>query len=193
MWNTNYTFYHGLKPWYSTQLLFHIFVVDGSNLDNAVICDIMTLGCSNINDNVIHCILANRNNVWIMWSLLKGMLNVPWIKQWCNSMRMKITSGYLIQYELRCGITAYKASMAWGHIMYLSIKTHLVLEHYERISSILWLLMPWLLALTSHQQPWYWICRFSRYLSSIRMDFNYICDFNVKNWKYIYIYVSIIV
>ena len=31
--------------------------------------------------------------------------------------------------------------------------------------SILWLLMPWLLTSSGHQQPWYWLCRIGRFLS----------------------------
>ena len=38
----------------------------------------------------------------------------------------------------------------------------------EIARSISWLLMPWLLALPGHQQPWYWLCRA---LSTGRKDF----------------------
>ena len=34
--------------------------------------------------------------------------------------------------------------------------------------------MPWLLVSPGHQQPWYWLCRISRYLSSMRKKFNYL-------------------
>ena len=42
-----------------------------------------------------------------------------------------------------------------------------------------WLLMPWLLGLPGHQQPWYWICRINGSLSSMRKDFNYLCHISI--------------
>ena len=46
--------------------------------------------------------------------------------------------------------------------------------------SILWLLMPWLLASPGHQQPWYWLCKISKSWSYTRKDFNYL---NMSVWK----------
>ena len=37
--------------------------------------------------------------------------------------------------------------------------------------SITWLLMPWLLALPGHQQPWYWQCNIGSSLTSMCKDF----------------------
>ena len=36
--------------------------------------------------------------------------------------------------------------------------------------SISWLLMPWLLKLSGHQQPWYWLYRICRSFSYLRKD-----------------------
>ena len=50
--------------------------------------------------------------------------------------------------------------------------------------SVSWSLMPWLLALPGHQQPWYWLCRqgISRSLSYMRKNFNYLCCVSVEEW-----------
>ena len=48
--------------------------------------------------------------------------------------------------------------------------------------SISWLLMPWLLTSPGHQLPWYWLCRIGRFLSYLRMDFNYLRRINVEKW-----------
>ena len=44
--------------------------------------------------------------------------------------------------------------------------------------SLLWLLMPWLLASSGHQHPWYWLQRINGSLSSARRDFSYLCHLN---------------
>ena len=57
--------------------------------------------------------------------------------------------------------------------------------------SILWLLMPWLLASPGHQQPLYWSYRISRPFSYLRNDFNYQCHINVEEWhkcKYMFMF-----
>ena len=41
---------------------------------------------------------------------------------------------------------------------------HRIIQHITY--SISWLLMPWRLVSPGHQQPWYWICRKKRSLSS---------------------------
>ena len=48
--------------------------------------------------------------------------------------------------------------------------------------SISWLLMPWLLTSTGHQQLWYWLCRKSSFLSYLRKDFNYLRRINMEKW-----------
>ena len=49
--------------------------------------------------------------------------------------------------------------------------------------------MPWLLASSGHQQPWYWLCRIGRSLCYLIKDFNYLCHINVEEWHKILIYV----
>ena len=57
--------------------------------------------------------------------------------------------------------------------------------------SISWLLMPWLLTLPGHQQPWYWLYRICRSFSYLRKDFKYLCQINVEEWHKMQIYVYI--
>ena len=49
--------------------------------------------------------------------------------------------------------------------------------------SMLWLLMPWLLAYPGHQQPWYWLHRVNRLLSSTKRYFNYLQHLSVENCR----------
>ena len=68
----------------------------------------------------------------------------------------------------------------WG-LSYLSLT--------RRISC---LLMPWLLALPGHQQPWYWLCKISKSWSYTGKDFNYLWHVSVEEWHkmWIHVYVS---
>ena len=73
--------------------------------------------------------------------------------------------------------------------------TPLVMKpEYSRItSSIPVLLMPWLLLPSSRQHPWYWSCRISRSLSSMRKDLNYLHQLRWRNdrkRKYILIFLE---
>ena len=54
------------------------------------------------------------------------------------------------------------------------------LEYSGKSRSIPWLMMPWLLALPGHRQPWHWLYKINRPLGSIRKDFNYLGYFNVE-------------
>ena len=64
--------------------------------------------------------------------------------------------------------------------MILPIPLVLQLEYSWIIKLIPWLLMPWLLASSSYQQPWYWLCKIKKHSS--RTDF--------EHW-YIHIYQNI--
>ena len=55
--------------------------------------------------------------------------------------------------------------------------------------SISWLLMPWLLTSSGHQQPWYWLCRKGRLLSYFRKEFNYLR--HIQGWVQIRIRICI--
>ena len=57
--------------------------------------------------------------------------------------------------------------------------------------SISWLLMPWLLTLPGHQQPWYWLYRMCRSFFYLRKDFKYLCQINVEEWHKMQIYVYV--
>ena len=49
----------------------------------------------------------------------------------------------------------------------------LKLEYFGQTRAKLWLLIPWFLASPEHQQPWYWLCRITRSVSSIRKNLNH--------------------
>ena len=56
--------------------------------------------------------------------------------------------------------------------------------------SISWLLMPWLLTSTGHQQPWYWLHRICQSSFYLRKNFKYLCHTNVENdIKYGYMFM----
>ena len=64
----------------------------------------------------------------------------------------------------------------------------LKLEHSGRSWSIPWLLMPWLLALPGHQQPWYWLNKINKSSTATRKDFYSLCHLNFARWKKKYPY-----
>ena len=63
---------------------------------------------------------------------------------------------------------------------------------YSLTWSISWLLMPWLLSMPRHQQPWYCLCRIGTSLSYIRKDFNYLCHIIMEEWHKIWINVFVL-
>ena len=52
-------------------------------------------------------------------------------------------------------------------------------EYSRKTRSKPWLLMPWLCVARS-ATPQYWLCSINRSLSSMRMDFNYLCHLSVE-------------
>ena len=54
--------------------------------------------------------------------------------------------------------------------------------YYRKTRSISILLMPWLLASPGHQQPWYWLCVMSIFLSSVWVNFNNLRCFCFEDW-----------
>ena len=61
-------------------------------------------------------------------------------------------------------------------------------ENFGIPKSIPWLLMPWLLASPSHQQPWCWLCAICIFLSSMRIHYNTIWHVSVEKWNKMQIY-----
>ena len=62
------------------------------------------------------------------------------------------------------------------------------LQYFGKIRSIPWLLMPWQRKEPGHQQPWYWLCRINRSLSSMRQDVNHLHHLSVDKWQKTQIY-----
>ena len=54
---------------------------------------------------------------------------------------------------------------------------------------ISWLLLPWLLASSGHQHPWYWLCRTVKLLSYMRKDVNYLCHVSQDEWYELYMFL----
>ena len=50
------------------------------------------------------------------------------------------------------------------------------------IRTISWLLMPWLLTSSGHQQQWYWLYRICWSFSYVRKDFKYLCQIDLEEW-----------
>ena len=66
----------------------------------------------------------------------------------------------------------------WSYCSLVNIHLRLtcgdrVISQFSRSISLL--LMPWLLALPGHYQPWYWPCRIARSVPYSRKDFNHLC------------------
>ena len=78
----------------------------------------------------------------------------------------------------------------------LSVVKHLP-EYSGRTRSIPWLLMKWLLAQLSQQQPWHLLCTINRFLSSLGKRFINLCPLNpgpsmyTKDKKYIFVFPKI--
>ena len=66
-----------------------------------------------------------------------------------------------------------------SHVLTLNVRG---LSYLGLTRSISWLLMPWLPTSPGHQQPWYWLCGISSFLSYLRNDFNYLRRTNVEKW-----------
>ena len=85
---------------------------------------------------------------------------------------------------------AYAMQMTFFKCTYLNENHTLILLHLTLnmrgpsyiclTRSVLWSLVPWLLASPWHQQPWYWLCRIGRSLSYWRKDLKYLYHINVE-------------
>ena len=63
------------------------------------------------------------------------------------------------------------------------------LEYYsKRTKSIPWLLMPWLLALPGHEQPWLWNCKINRSLLTMSKYWNHLHRLTIQKWQKMQIY-----
>ena len=97
--------------------------------------------------------------------------------------------------HLRRPYLALKGEL-WGFCEYfrefytVGTETRIFWENW--LNTTPWLLIPWRLASLGHQQPWYWLCRINRSLSSMRKDFNCLCHdaaFCCVNWCHKKIYL----
>ena len=71
-----------------------------------------------------------------------------------------------------------------GDKLWLLLNFMILELKYSRITWwISWLVMPWILASSGHQQSQYWLCRINRWLSSTMKDFNYLCHLSGEKWQ----------
>ena len=84
-----------------------------------------------------------------------------------------ITASEIIRNEGENGLIQSHILFTLGITYFIwSIYLMLLITEYSRITrSMPWLLMPWLLVLSGHQQPWHWINRMQACLASLRNDF----------------------
>ena len=86
------------------------------------------------------------------------------------------------------GLVMHICTRALGHHWFRKLPGPVLTLNVQGLSylgltrSISWLQMPWLLMSPGHQQPWYWLCRISRFMSYLRKDFNYLRRINVEKW-----------
>ena len=93
---------------------------------------------------------------------------------------LEVLANYVIGVEVEGILQLHLLCTNWPNCKL----TLLVLKpEYSVITwSIPWLLMPWLLMLSGHQQPWYWLCWIIRSLSSTKKNFNYMQKLNIEKW-----------
>ena len=117
------------------------------------------------------------------WSLMTRIctseLGHRWFRWWLGTSL--VPSHCLNQWWIiHTGISSDKLNWNWKKIGLFPFRKVYAFQSYLRFSrSISWLLMPWLLTSSGHQQPWYWLGRFLPYL---RKDFNYLRRTNVEKW-----------
>ena len=98
-----------------------------------------------------------------------------------------ITAGEIKRNEGENGLIQSHILFTLGIIYFIwSISLMLLITAYSGITrSMSWLLMPWLLVLSGHQQPWYWINTMQACLATLRNDLKnlniVICEKWLKN------------
>ena len=116
---------------------------------------------------------------WIMFLRFELTIFQHWFRQWLGADQA--TSHYLNQGWL-VYLRRY-ASLGLNGLI-----THLVLRldySGENTGSSPWVLMPWLLASTGYQQPYYWSCKIKGTLSSKMENLNnphHCCWINHAGW-----------
>ena len=139
-------------------------------------------------DDMFKCIFLNEN-VWIpikisLTFVPEGRINnIPALVQimaWRRPGNKPLSEPMMVSFPTHICVTRPQ----WVNVRGSS--------YLGLTSSISWLLMPWLLTLPGHQQPWYWLYRMCRSFFYLRKDyFKYLCQINVEEWHKMQIYVYV--
>ena len=125
--------------------------------------------CYNKQNILIRVTVAHVTRFLSYWFIHRS---VDWLTHWPPFWNQNIP-GTPGQHEYRAD--SRLAPSEWGTLLQSSAVSHWLGANLESALSIPGLLMPWLHVSPSHQQPWYWLCRITRSLSSTRWDFNHLC------------------
>ena len=123
---------------------------------------------------VFHLLISNVHTAWIIKSnryqreLLKTNFRLWIFEMILFAMRIALFSRIM-----------FIAAITWENVLILNVWGP---SYLGWTRSILWLLMPWLLASPGHQQPWYWLCNIGKSWSYTRNDFNFLWHVSVEEW-----------
>ena len=110
-----------------------------------------------------------------------SMIGICWVKCFLRFNNLRYSNAH-VWYCADIFPNVTEATLPWVDISHSWLILLVQRPKYSnRIRSIWWPTMPWSLELSGHQQPWYWLCRINRSLSSMMKDFNYLYHFSVKN------------
>ena len=130
----------------------------------------------------VHCYHHDECKFWnkenISMALCKTAVS-PLLKPW-RYCSLALNHWFIlffmyIGFMYHVWVTSYK----YYHLLTLNVQR---LSYPGLTRSISWLLMPWLLVLSGHQHPWYWLCKIARFLPPMRKDFNYLCHISMEEW-----------
>ena len=135
------------------------------------------------------CILLK----WILYCFLEMYLYNPWYVQNNQALPLRLNATIYLDWILVFWTVAHDywhALWKWPpYVLSLDVRGP---SYLGLTRSVSWLLMPWLLALPGHQQPWYWLCKIGKSFSYTRKDFNNLWHVSVEEWNEmeIHVYVS---
>ena len=126
------------------------------------------------------CMPAAYCNILFWWSRILYLAHIMQIhvhtkiSNFCYTLQNFVTC---LIYSKLLTISSCMISGLWIPMLIKATYFHDCVPHYRLIfnmrgpsyprlnRSVWWLLMPWLVAPSGHQQPWYWLCKLGRFLS----------------------------
>ena len=162
------------------QLLYSVLQVSRAGTSNYIpqyLCDVITCPCPwyLLRSSIYDCIIKALDCVF------SEMLRIK--NNWYDAEDIFLWELLSLRLEYSMWHSCYCWQNYPGALSFLLITLDMQGPSYLGLTrSISWLLMPWLLTSTGHQQPWYWLCRIGRFLSYLRKDFNYLRHISVEKW-----------